>query len=363
MAGTLKTGKLLLFRVARSLGVTRLMLDSSWRRNRLLILCYHGTSIADEHEWDPCLFIPPARLRSRLELLRAARCNVLPLGTALRRLYAGDLPPRSVAITYDDGTHDFYSQAFPILDSFGFPATVYLTSYYAAFNRPVYDVMLGYLLWKAQGRTLCWPEVLESSAPVELTGPGKEQVLAHLLRYPATHRLSGADKDALLCRLAELLAADYSSILAKKVLHIMSVDEIRELVSRGVDMQLHTHRHLVSLDRRVFEREIHDNREFLKAAGVPETQHFCYPGGVHRAEFLPWLRETGIASATICESGLASRRSDRLLLPRFVDTSGASEEEFCAWLSGIASFLPRRKYIESRGQFRDLPSGSGTPGA
>src|ERR1039458_1967465 len=127
--------------MAGSTGLTRLAMRSTWRRNRLLILAYHGTSIDDEHQWDSSLYLPPATLRARLNLIRTAGCNVLPLDTAVRLLYRSELPPRSVVLTFDDGPHDFYTQAFPIVRSFGFPVTVYLTTYYAAHNRPVYDVM------------------------------------------------------------------------------------------------------------------------------------------------------------------------------------------------------------------------------
>jgi len=57
-------------------------------------------------------------------------------------------------LTFDDGSADFYSRTFPILQEFGWPATVYLTSSYANYNRPVFAVMCWYLFWKARGTTV-----------------------------------------------------------------------------------------------------------------------------------------------------------------------------------------------------------------
>src|SRR5277367_2426940 len=122
-------------------GVFRLVVNAEWRRERLLILCYHGVSLEDEHEWWPALFVSPQHLERRLEILKKGNYAVLPLAEALERLYRKDLPPRSVAITFDDGTYDFYRQAYPRLKQYAFPATVYLSTYYSNYERPVFKLI------------------------------------------------------------------------------------------------------------------------------------------------------------------------------------------------------------------------------
>src|ERR1700757_587658 len=131
--------KLATLRLLRSAGVFQVVADSHWRRNRLLILCYHGTSLEDEHQWRPALYMDPKLLEQRFETLKRERCSILPLGEGLQRLQSGTLPPRSVAITFDDGTHDFYRQAYPLLKRYQFPATVYQTTYYMDYQRPVFN--------------------------------------------------------------------------------------------------------------------------------------------------------------------------------------------------------------------------------
>jgi hypothetical protein len=138
----------------KTAGVSAAVRGSRWRRDRLLILAYHGISLSDEHLWDGSQFMAADVFRARMRTLKASGCSVLPLGQAVARLYAGELPERSVAITFDDGTSDFHRLAFPVLEEFGFPVTLYLTTFYSLYNRPVFDLMCAYLLWKGRGRVL-----------------------------------------------------------------------------------------------------------------------------------------------------------------------------------------------------------------
>ena len=122
----------------------------------------------------------------------------------------------------------------------------------------------------------------------------------------------------------------------------MNSSERAELAAAGVDFQLHTHRHRTPLEERRVGKEIKYKRPRLQKLGE-KAIHFCYPSGVYRPEFLNWLQMENVVSATTCDSGLASRRSNPFLLPRLVDTSARSAVEFEAWLSGLAPLLTGRK--------------------
>ncbi len=344
----LKTAKLLTLNAGKAIGVLDALRRSDWRRNQLLILAYHGVSIDDEHLWDSDLYISPELFRSRMQALKDYGCHVLPLADALQQLWSGSLPTCSVVLTFDDGTSDFYSRAFPILREFGWPATVYLTSYYANYNRPVFDVMCSYLLWKGRGRMLDVRGLVNGFATFDLrSDSGRRNAVLAMREFSRQEKFSAARKDELLNAIAERLSLDYQSILAKRILHLLSEDELAALASAGgVDIELHTHRHHAPRTRDSFLMEMEENRNFItKFAQRP--RHFSYPNGLYASCFGPWLDDFEVASATTCEPGLASNRSDRYRLPRLVDTSSLRLIELEGWISGFSKFLPHRPVEEA----------------
>ena len=327
----------------KSTGVSALVQDSRWRRQRLLILAYHGISMIDEHEWNGSQYISPETLRARMQQLKRSGCAVLPLGEAIERLYRNDLPDRAVVLTFDDGFADFYHRAFPIIGDFGFPVTLYLTTFYSYYNRPVFDVICSYLLWRGRARTLIAKDFIGQDVQVNLaTNDAREAVLKKIRDFAAQQKLTAEEKDGRAAELAAHLGVNYDELLKHRVIHNVTPAEARELSERGVDVQLHTHRHRTPLDRNLFQREIEDNRRYIKEITGKDPTHFCYPSGVYARRFLPWLDEAGIKSATTCEVGFASRASNRLLLPRFLDNNTMAPIEFEAWLTGVSLALPRR---------------------
>lgn len=291
--------------------------------------------------------MPPEQFAARLRLLQDRGYHVLALDHALRHLYAKSLPPRSVAITFDDGYADFYTRALPLLAEHGYPATVYLTTYYCDYNRPVFDGICSYLLWKGRGQCIAADGLDAKGAVLDLrSARGRAAALARLRASAARRGLSAVQKDALAAELASRVGVDYDALLARRILHLMRPEEVRALPRDLVDVQLHTHRHRTPRDFVHFGEEIWQNRRRIDALQRPavERAHFCYPSGMFEPELLPWLRALRVRSATTCRPGIASARSDPLLLPRLIDTSRLSLLEFEAWASGVAPLLPRRRH-------------------
>jgi peptidoglycan/xylan/chitin deacetylase (PgdA/CDA1 family) len=285
----------------------------------------------------------PAFFRARLQAIKDAGCQVLPLSEALEKLYAGELPPRSVALTFDDGASDFYTQAYPILQDFDYPTTVYLTTYYCDYHKPVFPVACSYLLWKRRDERLDLKAVTGTDLSFELTTEAaRAAALKEVLDFAERQKLTGPEKDELSARLARSLGWEYESLAEKRIVHLLSPAEVRDLAASGVDIQLHTHRHRNPTDRNLFAREIEDNRRRITALTGVRAEHLCYPGGVFYSGYLDWLPEMGVRSATTCVPGLASAKSHPMRLPRLVDSSLLSLTEFKGWLAGVSECLPQR---------------------
>lgn len=345
----LKQFKQVTLKSLKAVRVSTLVERSRWRRQRLMILGYHGISLDDEHLWSHHQYMPADVFRARMQSLQKSGCNVLPLSEAIQRLYQNDLPEKAVAITFDDGTDDFHQKAWPILKEFGFPVTLYLTTFYSEYNKPVFDLMCDYLLWKGRSRKLDLGKLIDRDLKAPLHNePLRKAALAEIHAFAKAQGLDADGKDGLVSALGAELKVDYQGLLDRRMMHNLTTDEVRRLSGDGVDVQLHTHRHRTPKDRQLFLREIDDNRQSIQEITGKVANHFCYPSGRYDQAFLPWLKEAGVVSATTCEPGFASRASDPLLLPRVLDMCILSPIEFESWLTGISAALPRRADLRER---------------
>jgi peptidoglycan/xylan/chitin deacetylase (PgdA/CDA1 family) len=331
------------FALSKHLGLSGLVAESTWRRHRLLILCYHGVSLHDEHRWNGDLFLPVAQFRQRMEILKQTGCTVLPLSEAVERLYAQTLPVRTVVLTFDDGYYDFLARAWPVLQEYGYPATVYLTTARVEHNLPIVNLFISYLLWLARDRVLDTRGMPGLGGRYGLsTAEDRALVVADIDAQNQAQQLNAQAKDAVAKAIAERLSLDYDALVRSRVLTLMNATEVAALAAAGVNVELHTHLHRTPEDPDAFVLDVLHNRRIIESITGAPARHLCYPSGVYRQSYLAALGRAGIVSATTCDPGMASRTADPLLLPRFVDTCGVSPVEFEAWVTGVASRLPRR---------------------
>lgn len=118
------------------------------------ILMYH--SIADEDESAVGAYYrtatQPRVFAAHMAALHDAGYSVIGLSEAVRRLANPSLNTRgSVVITFDDGYRNIYTDAFPILEHYGFTASVFL---------PTAHIGEGNLEFKGKS-CLSWGEVRE----------------------------------------------------------------------------------------------------------------------------------------------------------------------------------------------------------
>ncbi|HMJ93232.1 MAG TPA: polysaccharide deacetylase family protein [Allosphingosinicella sp.] len=284
---------------------------------RLRILCYHGLWVTPGHQFGDCLFISPEQFEARMARVARSGLPVLPLGEAVERLGADSLPDGALVITIDDAWVSTFTHMLPVLERYRLPATLYATTWYAGQDLPVVNVAIDYLLDASGRRDL-----------------DRDDAVAKIEALPTGERL-----DALRHFGAELRVPE--AWLETRQFNIMSGEELVEARRRGLDVQLHTHRHIdVAADVDSLPREIDENRAFLEAAGVAGPfDHFCYPSGASHERAAELLAAGGVRSATLVDQGINPPGADPFALRRFLDARHVGEAEFDAYLSGLLHYL------------------------
>lgn len=76
--------------------------------------------------------ISPTTFESHLEILKYQAYVPLTVSMLVSLMFdcRGPLPAKPVVLTFDDGLADFFTGTLPILDRFGFPATLYIPTAY-----------------------------------------------------------------------------------------------------------------------------------------------------------------------------------------------------------------------------------------
>lgn len=93
--------------------------------NGAVILQYHNVSTATAADTT----IAPDNFRTQMEYLRDNGFAVLRLEDVVKALRDGtELPAKTAVISFDDGYRSVYDTAFPLLKSFGWPFTVFVTT-------------------------------------------------------------------------------------------------------------------------------------------------------------------------------------------------------------------------------------------
>lgn len=285
--------------------------------SQLRILCYHGLWVTPGKVPGRHLWMRPEAFARRMAALRASGMAVIGLDDAVRGLAAGRLPDHAVVITIDDGWRSTWTHMLPVLEQHALPATLYATTWYADRGLPVINVALAHICHAAGNREI---------APRALA--------AQIDALPLGMRLDALRRVGRMWKVPE----DW---LETRQFELMGRAELADAAARGLDIQLHTHRHIdVAATPERLADEVGQNARWL-ASVVPadRLRHFCYPSGSWHPMAPQVLADAGMLSATLTDQGLNAPDADPLGLRRFLDGHVVSQTEFEAYLSGTLHYL------------------------
>ncbi|NQT75021.1 MAG: polysaccharide deacetylase family protein [Candidatus Omnitrophica bacterium] len=109
-----------------------------WAREQYVvpIIMYHRI---DEDAGVSRISVSPESFKRQMYFLKGHNYNVVRLEDLPELLSSGKIPRRTIAITFDDGYENNYTDAYPVLKELGLPATIFIS--------PALIGTEGYLRW------------------------------------------------------------------------------------------------------------------------------------------------------------------------------------------------------------------------
>lgn len=96
---------------------------------RVPVLCYHRIEVPPVGAEHDSNFVTPLRFAEHLRTLKSFGYNAVTVRDITRwQQGTTPLPPRSVAITFDDAYESVLRHAVPLLDAYNWPCTIYVVS-------------------------------------------------------------------------------------------------------------------------------------------------------------------------------------------------------------------------------------------
>jgi len=309
-----------------------LRLCSACRPPSAAILCYHSVSSDREGQSD-CVsqgITVDANLFD--EQMRILRKNYHPvtLGDIADWLNGNkQLPPRSVAVTFDDGFADNYHLAAPIMEKYNIRGTIYLAVDAVRRQELPWYCRLHYLFHKAAKTAF----VLNDPETGKVWHCGDPAENSEAERFYAKSCVV-LGEEQLAQRMTQIESwFGYKLDLSNPSPGMMTFEQAKELIRRGHIIGSHTLSHGTAglLTTGQLHREIGEANQMLEQALDAPVQHFSYP---HPYQIDPqWsddslkeTQKTGYKTAVLTQTGLVKQETNPLLLPRLYIGNESAEQ-------------------------------------
>ena len=268
------------------------MLNTYWGKKRLTVLAYHRIvefKHDDFGDFVPVVSATPKLFEQEMAFVKAY-FNVISLDDLRGAvLYGRGLPENPLLITFDDGYLDNYTNAFPVLKKYGFPAVIFLTT--SRMDNPNTP-----LWWDQVARAFHRTSQTEADLPLigqsNLTGSEKNVTLRAVM-----DALKTVPENEKLDAVGEIRSALGVDDIGGEQL-FFNWEQAKDLINNGIACQGHTVNHPIMT--RISAEEVKQQVTASKQAIIDNTGQdvyaFAYPNGTpadYTPETMSILRESG----------------------------------------------------------------------
>lgn len=204
--------------------------------------------------------------------------RVLSLGQLHESLVSGTVPDNAVVLTIDDGYEDSYRLAFPVLQKYGVPATLYVTT----------DFLDGRMWFWWDAVTFILNRTPRTALTFAAGGVNRTFKLEQEHERRAAWSAIGtvcltlcvAERERLLAALADDLHVSVPEAPPPEFRAITS-QQVREMAANGIEIGSHTCSHLrlsLASEAELAHEVVDSKRRLEHLLGTP-VRSFCYPFG------------------------------------------------------------------------------------
>ena len=296
---------------------------------------YHCVAEVDLDPWSLC--VTPHHFAEHLKVLQKYAYPV-SLQQLAQGHQDGNIPYRSVSVTFDDGYANNLHNAKPLLEQYNVPATVFVTTGYLGQNREFW--------WDELERLLLQPGRLPETLCLKLNGSTQQWELGEASYYSKEDYRRDRERRASERYPGSRLALYYSVWQQLRLLNegerLKALSEItiwgnaepgtrlthRPLLpeelstlaeGRLVEVGAHTvtHPFLPTRSSAFQQDEIQRSKVHLEAVLERRVTSFAYPFGYYTPETVKLVQAAGFTCACSCVEETVWQHSDCFQLPRF----------------------------------------------
>jgi peptidoglycan/xylan/chitin deacetylase (PgdA/CDA1 family) len=319
----------LAFRLAKSMaagvcyysGLVSLARKASLSEKGIKIINYHRI---EDDDFDPlALNIKIEQFERQIRYLKK-NYDIISLEDAVSLLGREKIPGHLMVVTFDDGYRNNYTNAFPILEAYEVPATIFLT---------VGSIGAGQMLWYdliANAFKKTKKEKIDFSGyrlrRYTLDSLGSRMSATRDITFHVK-KLSAENRDIFIANLLKELDVRYDDI--KKSDLMLTWEDIARMNSGLITFGSHgmSHTILSHLSRENISREVIDSKRIIEEKTGKPVKFYAYPNG-HSEDFSDEielsLKQNGYTCACALISGSNHPKSDLFALKRLCLSEGAS---------------------------------------